>query len=368
MSLKDSSDTRPNAPWQYQPTGDSEAMQAIRRMIGQVAPTRSNVLILGESGTGKEMVARHVHERSGRHLAPFVPVNCGAIPAELLESELFGHEKGAFTGALTARIGRFEFAEGGTLFLDEIGDMPLQMQLKLLRVLQERCYERVGSNRSIRCDVRVIAATHRNLETAIKQGTFREDLYYRLNVFPLEIPPLRERLGDLRSLINELLARQTRSEGTGLKLSAQAVQALTEYSWPGNVRELSNLLERLTILYPEQLVRVEDLPEAYRRGHAMAPQGRARPELPMAAPAEVEAGQVEADWFDATSPTRIEASLPRGGFDLRSHLMAIESTLIQRALEESGGVVADAARLLNLRRTTLVEKLRKVRVVGAGAI
>jgi sigma-54 specific flagellar transcriptional regulator A len=271
----------------------------------------------------------------------------------LLESELFGHEKGAFTGALSARIGRFEFAEGGTLFLDEIGDMPLQMQLKLLRVLQERCYERVGSNRSIRCDVRVIAATHRDLEEAIKQGSFREDLYYRLNVFPLEIPPLRDRMEDLRTLIPELLAaRQARVDASALPLSERAMQCLMAYSWPGNVRELSNLLERLTILYPDQLVRAEDLPERYRRGHPPELQTECAAAEPSPEPPELD-------------PAATASALPRGGLDLKSHLSAIESNLIQRALEESGGVIADAARLLNLRRTTLVEKLKKVRVAAA---
>ena len=188
-------------------------MRAVHRLIEQVAPFDTNVLILGESGTGKEMVARHVHELSGRAGHPFVPVNCGAIPADLLESELFGHEKGAFTGALSTRVGRFEFAEGGTLFLDEIGDMSLQMQVKLLRVLQERSFERVGSNRTIHCNVRIIAATHRDLDAAIIAGRFREDLYYRLNVFPLQMPPLRERLDDLPMLIEHLVQRQGQSAG-----------------------------------------------------------------------------------------------------------------------------------------------------------
>ena len=197
----------------FRPSGTSQAMRAVHRLIEQVAPFDTNVLILGESGTGKEMVARHIHELSGRAAHPFVPVNCGAIPADLLESELFGHEKGAFTGALSTRLGRFEFAEGGTLFLDEIGDMSLQMQVKLLRVLQERSFERVGSNRTIRCNVRIIAATHRDLDAAIIAGRFREDLYYRLNVFPLQMPPLRERLDDLPVLIEHLVQRQGHSAG-----------------------------------------------------------------------------------------------------------------------------------------------------------
>ena len=189
-------------------------MRDVHRLIEQVAPFDTNVLILGESGTGKEMVARHIHELSGRAGHPFVPVNCGAIPADLLESELFGHEKGAFTGALSTRMGRFEFAEGGTLFLDEIGDMSLQMQVKLLRVLQERSFERVGSNRTIRCNVRIIAATHRDLDAAIGAGRFREDLFYRLNVFPVQMPPLRERLEDLPVLIEHLVQRQGQIGGT----------------------------------------------------------------------------------------------------------------------------------------------------------
>ncbi len=205
----------------FRPSGASKAMRAVHRLIEQVAPFDTNVLILGESGTGKEMVARHIHELSGRAAHPFVPVNCGAIPADLLESELFGHEKGAFTGALSTRLGRFEFAEGGTLFLDEIGDMSLQMQVKLLRVLQERSFERVGSNKTIRCNVRIIAATHRDLDAAIIAGRFREDLYYRLNVFPLQMPPLRERLDDLPVLIEHLVQRQGHSAGRAIQLGSE---------------------------------------------------------------------------------------------------------------------------------------------------
>ena len=205
QNVRNGHPTQPGAH-RFRPSGNSRAMRDVHRLIEQVAPFDTNVLILGESGTGKEMVARHIHELSGRAAHPFVPVNCGAIPADLLESELFGHEKGAFTGALSTRLGRFEFAEGGTLFLDEIGDMSLQMQVKLLRVLQERSFERVGSNRTIRCNVRIIAATHRDLDAAIGAGRFREDLFYRLNVFPVQMPPLRERLEDLPVLIEHLRA------------------------------------------------------------------------------------------------------------------------------------------------------------------
>src|SRR5574337_1449326 len=225
--------------------GNAAPMQRVNALIRQVAQFDSTVLVLGESGTGKEMVARAIHEHSPRRDKPFVAINCGAIPAELLESELFGHEQGAFTGAISARKGRFEMAEGGTLFLDEIGDMSLPMQVKLLRVLQERVFERVGGNKTQHCDVRIIAATHRNLEQSIHDGGFREDLYYRLSVFPLDLPPLRERLEDLPLLIAEFNQRLAQRGLGAVRFSAAALQALHAYAWPGNVRELSNLAERM---------------------------------------------------------------------------------------------------------------------------
>ena len=208
------------------------------------------MLVLGESGTGKEVVSRAIHQRSPRRDGPFVAINCGAIPADLLESELFGHEKGAFTGALTARKGRFEMAEGGTLLLDEIGDMSLPMQVKLLRVLQERSFERVGGNQTIRCNVRVVAATHRDLETRIAEGKFREDLFYRLNVFPIEVPALRERREDLPALVETIAAQLARTGRGEVRFTPEALQALSSYEWPGNVRELTNLVERLAVLHP----------------------------------------------------------------------------------------------------------------------
>ncbi|HET6433838.1 sigma-54-dependent Fis family transcriptional regulator [Dyella sp.] len=327
--------------------GESRAMGRLNALIRQVAPFDSSVLVLGESGTGKEMVARTIHDCSPRKDKPFIAINCGAIPAELLESELFGHEKGAFTGAISARKGRFEMAEGGTLFLDEIGDMSLPMQVKLLRVLQERMFERVGGNKTLRCDVRIIAATHRNLEQAIADGRFREDLFYRLSVFPLELPALRERLEDLPVLVAEFNQRLERRGVGSMRFAPSALQALRCYPWPGNVRELCNLVERLAILYPHSEVRAGDLPERYR-GASLVEEPSGSNLLAMMD----EASEPATAGNDATL-------LPEGGIDLKDHLADIEVGLIRQALDVTGGVVAHAAKLLHMQRTTLVEKLRK---------
>jgi sigma-54 specific flagellar transcriptional regulator A len=324
--------------------GNSRAIRQIRKMMEQVADTEATVLILGESGTGKEVVARNIHYYSSRREKPFVPINCGAIPEDLLESELFGHEKGAFTGAISARQGRFELAEGGTIFLDEIGDMPLHMQVKLLRVIQERCYERVGSNRSIKTDVRIVAATHGNLEDLIANGKFREDLYYRLNVFPIVMPNLHERAEDLPLLINELITRMEHENHGSVRLTPAAVMALSHYGWPGNVRELANLVERLSILHPNGLVDAKDLPEKFIPDKAVFEEMGQIVGLAGAAP--------NLDYLS-------EPRLPRDGIDLKEHLTQIEISLIQQALEEAEGVVAHAANRLHMRRTTLVEKMRK---------
>ncbi|HHH40221.1 MAG TPA: sigma-54-dependent Fis family transcriptional regulator [Sedimenticola sp.] len=324
-------------------SGNSRATRQINRMIEQVADTEATVLILGESGTGKEVVARKLHYNSSRRGKPFVPVNCGAIPSDLLESELFGHEKGAFTGAINSRQGRFEMAQGGTLFLDEIGDMSLPMQVKLLRVLQERSFERVGSNKTIHCDVRIIAATHRNLEQAIKENQFREDLYYRLNVFPIDMPPLRERVEDIPVLVNDLISRIETEKRGSVRLTPMAVMALAQYRWPGNVRELANLIERLAILYPYGVVDVRDLPEKFRDGFS------------------AEGGELPLVNVQGEEPETVASvpRLPNEGIDLKAHLSNLEMGLIRQALDESDGVVAHAAKRLNMRRTTLVEKLRK---------
>ena len=400
------------------PTGSSLPIRDVVGLIRQVAGYDSTVLILGESGTGKEVAAHAIHDLSPRRTRPFVAVNCGAIPADLLESELFGHEKGAFTGAVAARKGRFEIAEGGTLFLDEIGDMSPTMQVKLLRVLQERVFERVGNHVSMRCNVRIIAATHRNLEDSIVRGTFREDLYHRLNVFPIEMPALRTRSEDLPSLVRDFIAHNV-AEGRGqLQLSPRALGALALCPWTGNVRELANLIERLSIVCAGRIVDVSDLPAKYRPPVDWTLEVKtldsslcisALDDPSQAIAVEEQAGELdEDDVLDVLESRTLAkstsgrthgtgstglgstglgstglgssglgstslgspgigavgvdslATLPEEGMDLREHLLSIERRLVEQALERSNGTVAHAARLLNLRRTTLVEKLRKL--------
>ena len=377
-------------------SGNSLAIRRITTLIRQVAAHDSTVLLLGESGTGKEVAARTIHELSPRRNRPFVAVNCGAIPADLLESELFGHEKGSFTGAITARKGRFEIAEGGTLFLDEIGDMSVAMQVKLLRVLQERVFERVGNHVTVPCNVRIIAATHRNLEESIARGSFREDLYHRLNVFPIDMPPLRERLEDLPMLVREFIA-QNAAEGRGhVQLSAGALAALARHPWTGNVRELANLIERLSIVCAGRVVEVRDLPPRYQpadgldlvpteESGGLAAMTEADDAIivgsePLTDSAVMQV--LESDAGAATEPPEAAAvatdagtlmaaaavRLPAAGLDLRAFLTSIERRLIEQALESANGTVAHAARLLNLRRTTLVEKLRKLGIGTAESL
>jgi len=369
------------------PTGTSAAIREVIALVRQVASHDSTVLILGESGTGKEVAARAIHDLSPRRSRPFVAVNCGAIPADLLESELFGHEKGAFTGAISARKGRFEIAEGGTLFLDEIGDMSPSMQVKLLRVLQERVFERVGNHEPMRCNVRIIAATHRNLEESIRRNTFREDLFHRLNVFPIEMPPLRSRLEDLPLLVRDFTVFNV-AEGRGqVQLSLRALAALALCPWPGNVRELANLIERLSIVAAGRTADIQDLPAKYRpadwSAQWVAPpfaseiaaldttvaeqillDGDTLPDGTALLPLQDESEAAEEEALEASDAANTVvdalAVLPEAGLDLREHLLDIERRLVVQALERSDGVVAHAARLLNLRRTTLVEKLRKL--------
>ncbi len=329
--------------------GTSRAIQHVRQMMQQVADTDASVLILGESGTGKEVVARNLHYHSKRRDGPFVPVNCGAIPAELLESELFGHEKGAFTGAITSRAGRFELANGGTLFLDEIGDMPLPMQVKLLRVLQERTFERVGSNKTQSVDVRIIAATHKNLESMIEVGSFREDLYYRLNVFPIEMAPLRERVEDIPLLMNELISRMEHEKRGSIRFNSAAIMSLCRHGWPGNVRELANLVERMAIMHPYGVIGVVELPKKFRY---VDDEDEQMDSLRSDMEERVAINGHTPD-FGAT------AMLPPEGLDLKDYLGNLEQGLIQQALDDANGIVARAAERLRIRRTTLVEKMRK---------
>ncbi|MEE2001210.1 sigma-54 dependent transcriptional regulator [Alkalimonas sp. MEB108] len=343
--------------------GSAEPMQQLRFLIQQVAPTEANVMILGDSGTGKEVVARNIHLLSRRADGPFVPINCGAIPAELLESELFGHEKGAFTGAFSTRKGRFELAQGGTLFLDEIGDMPLPMQVKLLRVLQERIYERVGGNQPIKADVRIIAATHRNLEQMIADGRFREDLFYRLNVFPIETPALSARTEDLPQLCQELIQRQHQAGHARVKFTERAMESLKLHAWPGNVRELANLVERMAIMYPNQVVDVAELPQRYQHLEVDSyvpdyPESLQERDLLNELFQSDDDDGILSDTADS-DVFQSDPQLPQTGIDLKEHLAELEIQFITQALERHDFVVARAADMLGLRRTTLVEKMRK---------
>ncbi|MDN5937728.1 MAG: sigma-54 dependent transcriptional regulator [Salinisphaera sp.] len=326
--------------------GQSLLMRRVRQLIDRVAGTDASVLILGESGTGKELVAREIHRLSNRSSGAFVPLNCGAIPRDLLESELFGHEKGAFTGAISARPGRFEMADGGTLFLDEIGDMSMEMQVKVLRVLQEQTFERVGSNKTLTADVRILAATHRHLEAEIARGAFRQDLYYRLNVFPIHTPALRDRPEDVEPIIGAIQARLEETDGTGLAFTDQALHALITYPWPGNVRELNNIVERLRILYPNETLDIDQLPNHIlgEDSVVVVPDDRQR--------------SLERSPGDYISGIRLTSA----GVDLRALTARLEIRLITQALALSDGVVARAAKMLGLRRTTLVEKLRKYEI------
>lgn len=327
--------------------GQSPSIERVRHLIAQVARTDATVLILGESGTGKELASKALHALSHRSAKTFVAVNCAAIPAELLESELFGHEKGAFTGAHAVRQGRFEQAQGGTLFLDEIGDMPHSMQVKLLRVLQEKTFERVGGNQSIAADVRILAATNCNLIQKIKSGEFREDLYYRLNVFPIHMPALRDRAEDIPTLIKQLLQHFKPSDEALVTLAPETLQALLQYRWPGNIRELSNVLERLCILFPGKTVDVPDLPEYILQNKAQ------------------EKSALFSDQFQPVI-TALSPELPAAGIDLKKTLEDLEVHYIHQALERTHGVVQQAAQLLGVRRTTLVEKLRKYQIKREG--
>ena len=332
--------------------GDSANIRTIRNLVTQVAERETTVLVTGQSGSGKEVVARAIHESSPRSQGPFVPVNCGAIPGDLLESELFGHERGAFTGAVAGKKGRFELAAGGTLFLDEVGDMPFDMQVKLLRALETGQFERLGGTQTLTSDVRVVAATHQNLEQMIAEGRFREDLYYRLNVFPIELKPLHSRVDDIEPLVSAFAAQIEQEHGVSLNMSNGVLEALQSYSWPGNVRELKNLLERLAVQFPNQVITSAELPSKYANGAANGTDHFAVEE---ALPAE--SGELD------TSGQNVR--LPINGIDLKAFLTGLERQLIEQALADTNAVVARAADRLHIRRTTLVEKMRKYGITRA---
>ena len=392
--------------------GSSPQTQELVELIRTLAHSSSTVLITGESGTGKELVAQALHQNSPRAKGAFVPINCGAIPRELIESELFGHRKGAFTGALSDRVGRFELAQGGTIFLDEIGDLPLDMQVKLLRVLQERCVEPVGSSKPVSIDVRVIAATHKNLEQAVAEGKFREDLYYRLNVLPCKTTALRERPLDVLDLLQYYAVQHAPSGFEPIRFASCMQKALLSYAWPGNVRELSNLVDRFTTLFPGAEVKLSQIPasmlpqplQALRAELAPAPMPVPAAEPDWSSPLTLvhsatstpmfdakresfvvnevmskptamdEAPPVDLHWLEPTADTAesernvVEEivclaqgmmDLPEEGIALKQQLVNIERSLIEQALRRTNGNVSQTARLLQLQRTTLIEKINK---------
>lgn len=393
--------------------GSSPQTQELVELIRTLAHSSSTVLITGESGTGKELVAQALHQNSPRAKGAFVPINCGAIPRELIESELFGHRKGAFTGALSDRVGRFELAQGGTIFLDEIGDLPLDMQVKLLRVLQERCVEPVGSSKPVPIDVRVIAATHKNLEQAVADGKFREDLYYRLNVLPCKTTALRDRPLDVLDLLKYYAVQHAPAGFEPIRFAPCMQKALLSYAWPGNVRELSNLVDRFTTLFPGAEVKLAQIPasmlpqalHALRAELAPAPMPTPAAEPDWSTPltlvhsaastpmfdaqresfvvnevaskpkAAAETPPIDLHWLEPAASDTPEdernvveeivclaqgmMDLPEEGIALKQQLVNIERSLIEQALRRTNGNVSQTARLLQLQRTTLIEKINK---------
>jgi len=374
--------------------GQSEGIAAIRKLLPVVAASSSTVLITGESGTGKEIIARSLHELSGRSKCNFVPINCAAIPKELIESELFGHRKGAFTGAVSDRIGRFELAHNGSIFLDEIGDLPLDIQVKLLRVLQERVVDPVGGGRQVAVDVRVIAATHRDLEAEIAAGRFREDLFYRLNVLPLNTPPLRERLDDLPLLLEFFAKHHASPNQKPVTFAGDFLHAMKLYHWPGNVRELSNLVDRFSTLFSGQLLELCSFPKSLLpREMAFFKAQMESGEISL--PDEVDAlaqalfplqlsphdhsvvenvlGLQDESAEPLAGPNAAEMLtflsqnlqvLPPEGLSLKHRLAEIERDLIGQALSRAQGNVSQTARILNIQRTTLIEKIQKFGLRG----
>lgn len=400
-----------NVPVALPIIGQSACTQALRQLIRTVAASSSTAMVTGESGTGKELVAQALHSQGPRAEGRFVPINCGAIPRELIESELFGHRKGAFTGAVADRVGRFELAHGGTLFLDEIGDLPTDMQVKLLRVLQERCILPVGASREVPVDVRVVAATHKDLEAEVQAGRFREDLYYRINVLPIRTTPLRERTGDLPELLDFYARKHALPGNPPIRFAPDMLEMLTGYGWPGNVRELSNLVDRFSTLFAGQTLTCQLVPscmlpsglvalQVQRLGHEQPPpwqvqipvvtepavlrvagsagragfdpvqlvmeMGGAPPVCEIEVPAlgvSALAASASNDEINAVEEAIFLAQgiapLPSEGISLKQHLVNIERGLIEQALSRTQGNVSRTAKLLQLQRTTLIEKINK---------
>ena len=328
----------------------SEAMERVIRLARKAAASDIPILIEGESGVGKEVIARAIQGLGPRAGKPFVTVNCGAIPENLVESILFGHEKGSFTGATERHVGKFVEANGGTLFLDEIGDLPLDVQVKLLRAVQEGEVDPVGARDTVKVDIRLISATHRDLLQRVRDGLFREDLFYRLNVFPIEMPALRERIEDLPLLLNELITRLETEKRGSIRFSTSAIMSLCRHDWPGNVRELANLVERMAIMHPYGVIGVMELPKKFRHVDDDDEQYATSLHDEMEERAAISAPMVVPE---------AQAMLPIEGLDLKEYLGNLEQGLIHQALEDAGGVVARAAERLRIRRTTLVEKMRK---------
>lgn len=322
--------------------GESPALHQVFQILAKVAPTDSTVLVTGESGTGKELLVRALHKNSHRAENPFVPINCGAIPKELLESELFGHEKGAFTHAIKSRAGRFELATGGTIFLDEIGELDLSLQVKILRVLQEKEFERVGGSKTIKTDIRIVAATNRDLEKEVKRGNFREDLFYRLNVIPLDLPPLRDRGEDIVLLADYFLRKFCSEKNRHhLQLGEETARILSGYTWPGNIRELENFMERMSILCEGESIDPQDLPEKiFNESNTNIAEKKP---------------STKKNEFSWPGIRDMRKKSP----GLKEFLDAIETSLLKEALEETDGVKNQAAELLGIKRTTLIEKLKK---------
>ena len=332
--------------------GNSQGIRDVFGVVEKAAASESTVMIFGESGTGKELIARALHQNSKRESKPFIAVNCGAIPHELLESELFGYEKGSFTGASHTRIGRLELANEGTVFLDEIGDMPAALQVKLLRVLAEQEIDRLGGSKPVKVNVRFITATHRNIEDAIKEGKFREDLYYRLNIIPIFIPPLRDRKSDIPLLVQNFLKKCNENQDQQAKvISDETIQILTNYSWPGNIRELGNFIERMVVLSVGDNITPRDLPEKVLGEvprESLPPMEKPGCEL---SPTEMLQNGLKQSFF---------IGLPEGGINLKNAVEEFERGLITEALEKTNWVKNKAAGLLELNRTTLVEKIKKM--------